>query len=266
MLESTTYPGTTQRAAAADPGDVRPRRRRGLPPRDVARAHRPGPHRLHDPQHAEGRRRHHAGVHREGDGGVPRRAATSSCRCRRPTRPSCRSCSRTSSARSTSRFINEMAIMCDRMDIDIWEVVAAAATKPFGFMRFLPGPGLGGHCLPLDPFYLAWRAREFDYYTEFIELAGKVNENMPYFCMAKIARALNGVERSVRGSPRAGARPGLQGRHRRRARVAGREDHRAARGGRRDRLVPRSARAARTARPALRAARPTRRWPAATAR
>ncbi len=97
-------------------------------------------------------------------------------------------------------FINEMAIMCDRMDIDIWEVVAAASTKPFGFMKFLPGPGLGGHCLPLDPFYLAWRAREFDYYTEFIELAGKVNENMPYFCMAKIARALNGVERSVRGS------------------------------------------------------------------
>ena len=97
-------------------------------------------------------------------------------------------------------FINEMAIMCDRMGIDVWEVVAAAATKPFGFMKFLPGPGLGGHCLPLDPFYLAWRAREFDYYTEFIELAGKVNENMPYFCVAKIARALNGVQRSVRGS------------------------------------------------------------------
>jgi UDP-N-acetyl-D-glucosamine dehydrogenase len=97
-------------------------------------------------------------------------------------------------------FINEMAIMCDRMGIDVWEVVAAASTKPFGFMRFLPGPGLGGHCLPLDPFYLAWRAREFDYYTEFIELAGKVNENMPYFSAAKIARALNGVQRSVRGS------------------------------------------------------------------
>jgi UDP-N-acetyl-D-glucosamine dehydrogenase len=97
-------------------------------------------------------------------------------------------------------FINEMAIMCDRMGLDVWEVVAAASTKPFGFMRFQPGPGLGGHCLPLDPFYLAWRAREFDYYTEFIELAGKVNENMPYFCASKIARALNGVQRSVRGS------------------------------------------------------------------
>jgi UDP-N-acetyl-D-glucosamine dehydrogenase len=97
-------------------------------------------------------------------------------------------------------FINEMAMLCDRMGIDIWEVVDAAATKPFGFMRFLPGPGLGGHCLPLDPFYLSWRAREFDFYTEFIELAGKVNENMPYFCSTKIARALNDVERSVRGA------------------------------------------------------------------
>jgi UDP-N-acetyl-D-glucosamine dehydrogenase len=97
-------------------------------------------------------------------------------------------------------LVNEMAIMCDRMGIDVWEVIAAASTKPFGFMRFLPGPGLGGHCLPLDPFYLAWRAREFDYYTEFIELAGKVNENMPYFCATKVARALNGVQRSVRGS------------------------------------------------------------------
>jgi UDP-N-acetyl-D-glucosamine dehydrogenase len=97
-------------------------------------------------------------------------------------------------------FINEMALMCDRMGIDVWEVIDAAATKPFGFMRFQPGPGLGGHCLPLDPFYLSWRAREFDYYTEFIELAGKVNENMPYFCMTKVQRALNSQRKSVNGS------------------------------------------------------------------
>jgi UDP-N-acetyl-D-glucosamine dehydrogenase len=97
-------------------------------------------------------------------------------------------------------FINEMAMMCDRMGIDIWEVVEAAETKPFGFMPFRPGPGLGGHCLPIDPFYLSWRAREFDFYTEFIELAGKVNENMPYFCMQKINAALNGRSRSVSGS------------------------------------------------------------------
>ena len=80
-------------------------------------------------------------------------------------------------------LVNELAVLCDRMGIDIWEVVDAAATKPFGFMRFDPGPGMGGHCLPVDPFYLAWRAREFDFYTEFIELAGKINQSMPYFCV-----------------------------------------------------------------------------------
>ena len=97
-------------------------------------------------------------------------------------------------------LVNELAQLCDRMGVDVWEVVEAAATKPFGFMSFQPGPGLGGHCLPVDPFYLSWKAREFDFYTEFIELAGKVNENMPYFCLEKITRALNSRERSVRGS------------------------------------------------------------------
>jgi UDP-N-acetyl-D-glucosamine dehydrogenase len=97
-------------------------------------------------------------------------------------------------------LVNELAQMCDRMGIDVWEVIAAAATKPFGFMPFQPGPGLGGHCIPIDPFYLTWKAREFDFYTEFIELAGKVNENMPYWCMGKLARALNSQERSVKGS------------------------------------------------------------------
>jgi UDP-N-acetyl-D-glucosamine dehydrogenase len=97
-------------------------------------------------------------------------------------------------------LVNELAQLCDRMGIDIWEVVDAAATKPFGFMRFLPGPGLGGHCIPIDPFYLTWKAREYDFYTEFIELAGKVNENMPYWCRGKLARALNSHERSVRGA------------------------------------------------------------------
>ena len=86
------------------------------------------------------------------------------------------------------------------MGIDIWEVVDAAATKPFGFMRFDPGPGMGGHCLPVDPFYLAWRAREFDFYTEFIELAGKINQSMPYFCVDKIERTLNDQGKPVHGS------------------------------------------------------------------
>ncbi len=98
-------------------------------------------------------------------------------------------------------LVNELAQLCDRMDLDVWEIVDAAATKPFGFMRFEPGPGLGGHCLPVDPFYLAWKARQYDFYTEFIELAGKVNANMPYFCRSVISQALNhGRERSLKGS------------------------------------------------------------------
>jgi len=86
------------------------------------------------------------------------------------------------------------------MGIDIWEVVDAAATKPYGFMRFEPGPGMGGHCLPVDPFYLTWRAREFHMSTEFIELAGKINQQMPWFCVERIERALNAVSKPVNGS------------------------------------------------------------------
>ncbi len=97
-------------------------------------------------------------------------------------------------------LVNELAMLTDRMGIDIWEVVEAAATKPYGFMPFAPGPGMGGHCLPVDPFYLSWRAREFDMSTEFIELAGKVNQQMPYHCVALAQRALNDAGRSVRGA------------------------------------------------------------------
>ena len=97
-------------------------------------------------------------------------------------------------------LVNELAMLCDRMEIDVWEVVEAAATKPYGFMSFKPGPGMGGHCLPVDPFYLAWRAREFGQPTEFVELAGEVNQAMPYFCEQKIAHALNDHEKSVKGS------------------------------------------------------------------
>jgi UDP-N-acetyl-D-glucosamine dehydrogenase len=97
-------------------------------------------------------------------------------------------------------LVNELAMLCDRMGLNVWEVVDAAATKPYGFMRFTPGPGLGGHCLPIDPFYLSWRAREYDFPTEFIELAGKVNQAMPYYCAERAARALNGHSKSVAGS------------------------------------------------------------------
>jgi len=97
-------------------------------------------------------------------------------------------------------LVNELAMLTDRMGIDIWEVVDAAATKPYGFMRFEPGPGMGGHCMPVDPFYLSWRAREFDMTTEFIELAGKINQQMPYHCVAKAQRALNDIGMSVKGA------------------------------------------------------------------
>jgi UDP-N-acetyl-D-glucosamine dehydrogenase len=98
-------------------------------------------------------------------------------------------------------LVNELAQLCDRMDIDVWEVVGAAATKPFGFMSFQPGPGLGGHCIPLDPFYLSWKAREYDFTTRFIDLAGEVNNNMPYFCRSVISQAMNhGLQRSLSGS------------------------------------------------------------------
>lgn len=88
-------------------------------------------------------------------------------------------------------FVNEIAIICDGLGIDTWEVVDAAATKPFGFMSFQPGPGLGGHCLPIDPFYLSWKAREYGLSAEFIELAGRMNQNMPLFCVQKAIDSLN---------------------------------------------------------------------------
>jgi UDP-N-acetyl-D-glucosamine dehydrogenase len=97
-------------------------------------------------------------------------------------------------------LVNELAMLTDRMGIDVWEVLEAAATKPYGFMRFEPGPGMGGHCLPVDPFYLSWRAREYDMSTEFIELAGKVNQQMPYHCVTKAQRTLNDAGLPVKGA------------------------------------------------------------------
>ncbi len=97
-------------------------------------------------------------------------------------------------------LMNELAMLAERMNIDIWEVVDAASTKPYGFMRFEPGPGMGGHCLPVDPFYLTWRAREFQMSTEFIELAGKINQQMPHYCVERIEHALNDVAKPINGS------------------------------------------------------------------
>jgi UDP-N-acetyl-D-glucosamine dehydrogenase len=97
-------------------------------------------------------------------------------------------------------LVNELAKLCDRMHIDIWEVVDAAATKPFGFMPFYPGPGVGGHCIPVDPYYLSWKAREFDFYTKFIELAAEVNSSMPFYTANKIADALNRQAKPLLGA------------------------------------------------------------------
>jgi len=95
---------------------------------------------------------------------------------------------------------NEMAIVCDKLGVDVWEVIEAASTKPFGFMKFTPGPGVGGHCIPLDPHYLAWKMRTLNYKTRFIELAGEVNAEMPEYWVTKVANGLNDQGKAVRGS------------------------------------------------------------------
>ena len=97
-------------------------------------------------------------------------------------------------------LVNEMALMCDKLDIDVWEVIQAAASKPFGYMPFYPGPGLGGHCIPVDPHYLSWKLKTLNYNARFIELASEINTSMPYYVVDKITEALNNQERAVRGS------------------------------------------------------------------
>jgi UDP-N-acetyl-D-glucosamine dehydrogenase len=97
-------------------------------------------------------------------------------------------------------LVNELKMLCDRMDLDVWEVIQAASTKPFGFMPFLPGPGLGGHCIPIDPFYLTWKAHQYEFQTKFIELAGEVNTQMPHYVVHRTMEALNSVRKSLNGS------------------------------------------------------------------
>jgi UDP-N-acetyl-D-glucosamine dehydrogenase len=97
-------------------------------------------------------------------------------------------------------LVNELAVLCDRMGLNVYEVIDAAATKNFGFMPFYPGPGVGGHCIPLDPYYLAWKSKEYDVHARFIELAGEINEGMPYYVLAKIQRLLNQRGHCLNGS------------------------------------------------------------------
>jgi len=97
-------------------------------------------------------------------------------------------------------LVNELAILCDRMKLNVYEVIDAAATKNFGFMPFYPGPGVGGHCIPLDPYYLAWKSKEYDLHTRFIELAGEINEGMPYYVVAKLQKVLNKHGKCLNGA------------------------------------------------------------------
>jgi len=97
-------------------------------------------------------------------------------------------------------LVNEIAIICEKLDVNVWEVIDAASTKPFGFMRFLPGPGLGGHCLPVDPHYLSWKLKTLDYTARFIELAAEINSSMPHYVVNKVNEALNEQRRSLNGA------------------------------------------------------------------
>ena len=176
-------------------------RRRGLLPLLLARARRPRPRGLDDGQHAEGHGRRHA--RRASQAGARRstgRPSRRSCPCPRRRRPRWSSCWRTRSARSTSASPTSSCSCATGSDLDAWEIIDAAATKPFGFMKFTPGPGLGGHCIPIDPLYLSWKLRTLNYTARFIELASEVNTSMPAYWVQKVQDALNEPARPSRAA------------------------------------------------------------------
>ncbi len=122
-------------------------------------------------------------------------------------------------------LVNEVALMCDRLDIDVWEIIDAASTKPFGFMPFYPGPGLGGHCIPLDPHYLAWKLKTLDYRARFIELADDINTSMPHHVVTRVGDVLNDVHKSIKGSRLLVLDIALQAGHQRFAGITGSRSH-----------------------------------------
>ena len=203
MLESTTYPGTTEEILLPA---ARGRRGSGW-----ARTS-PSP----TPPSASTRaiREYHVANTPKLVGGVTpgctalaqalyEHAVSRWCRCRRPRVAEMAKLLENIFRNVNIALVNELAMLCDRMGIDVWEVVEAAATKPFGFMSFQPGPGVGGHCIPVDPIYLAWKAKEYDFYSSFITRAAEVNANMPYFVAEKLSRMLEQHGGNVRGAPRA---------------------------------------------------------------
>ena len=230
--------GHDRRGRAADARGDGAEGRRRLLPRVLARARRSGQPDVPDAQHAEGRRRRHAdllaargGALRHGDrdgrpGQLdPRRRDGEAAREHVP--------------RGEHRPGERAGADVRPLGINVWEVVDAAATKPFGFMPFYPGPGLGGHCIPIDPFYLSWKAKQTGFEPRFIELAGHINAGMPHYVVDKVAEALNTRRKAVNGSQHPDRRRRLQARHRRHARVAGAgRDGAAARARREDRRTP----------------------------
>ena len=237
VLESTTYPGTTEelllpmltgRAIAdrlhVESFEVGTDFFLAFSPERID----PGNQRLRGGEHAQGSRRRHARVPRSRGRACMERPSNTIVPI-----SSTQAAEMVKLLENTFRavniaLVNEVAIMCDKLGIDVWEVIEAAATKPYGFMKFTPGPGVGGHCIPLDPFYLSWKMKTLNYNARFIQLAGEINSDMPRYWVEKAVDALNERRQAAEGQPRAGAGRGVQEGHRRPARVAGAGHHRAA--------------------------------------
>ncbi len=199
VLESTTYPGTTRDVVLADPRGERPRGRPRLLPGLQPRTRRPGQSGFRRQQYPEGRRRHRSRQPHLAQllyaSAVVQVVPVSNCE----VAEACKILENTYRAVNIA-LVNELKVLFDRMGIDIWEVIEAAKTKPFGFQAFYPGPGLGGHCIPIDPFYLSWAARKHGLTTRFIELAGEINTHMPDYVVARTTEALNERGKPVKGS------------------------------------------------------------------
>ena len=210
VLESTTYPGTTREVCSRELEATGPAVRAGLLPGLQPRARgprQPGPPHADDPQ---GRRR----PRRRRAASWPRALyGRASCEVVPVSSPevaeACKILENTYRAVNIA-LVNELKVVFDRMGIDVWEVIDAAKTKPFGFQAFYPGPGLGGHCIPIDPFYLTWVAREYGLPTRFIELAGEINTAMPHYVVDRVAAALNDRGQGGQGQPDPGPGHGVQ--------------------------------------------------------
>ena len=229
VLESTTYPGTTEEVIlpelASRGGKVGEDFFLAFSPERVD----PGNPQLQHPQHAQGRRRHDPGLHRAGPAASTRQAVEHGD----PASPRRAAAEMVKLLENTFRsvnigLVNEMALMCDSLGIDVWEVIDAAATKPFGFMPFYPGPGLGGHCIPIDPHYLSWKLKTLNYNARFIELAGEINSQMPEYVVRLCVDALNRQQQGGQRIHDPGPGRGLQGERRRLPGVAGPGHHEAA--------------------------------------